>query len=173
MSSRAFERAGVIAAAMLATLLAAALQVDTITVDLRLAPDLPRLWADPHQLQQVVVNLLTNAQQALRDAELPRQLALTTQWDPGRVVVTLEVTDSGPGIPPVIQARIFEPFFTTKPAGVGSGLGLPLCQGIIESHGGTIATDARQASGGNINLSVGRGSVDFAGGRGESSRRRP
>jgi two-component system NtrC family sensor kinase len=128
-------------------LLAPALRVDTITVDLRLAADLPCLWADPHQLQQVFVNLITNAQQALRDAEPPRQLTLTTRWDPARAVVTLEVTDSGPGIPPAIQTRLFEPFFTTKPPGVGTGLGLPLCQGIIESHGGAISVRSAPGQG--------------------------
>jgi CheY-like chemotaxis protein len=114
------------------------LRVDTIAVDLHLAAHLPTLWADPHQLQQVLVNLITNAQQALRDTEPQRQLTLTTRWDPGRAVVTLEVADSGPGIPPAVQVRLFEPFFTTKLPGMGTGLGLPLCQGIIEGHGGTI-----------------------------------
>ena len=119
-------------------LLAPAFRVDTIAVELRLAADLPRLWADPHQLQQVLVNLLTNAQQALRDVARPRQVTLTTWCDPARTQVTLEVADTGPGMPPAIRARIFEPFFTTKPPGVGTGLGLPLCQGIIEGHGGTM-----------------------------------
>jgi signal transduction histidine kinase/CheY-like chemotaxis protein len=128
-------------------LLASALRVDTITVDLRLAADLPHLWADPHQLQQVLVNLITNAQQALRDVESPRQLTLITQWDATRAVVTLEVTDSGPGIPPAIQARLFEPFFTTKQPGVGTGLGLPLCQGIIEGHGGAIGVRSTPGQG--------------------------
>jgi CheY-like chemotaxis protein len=112
--------------------------MENIAVDLHLAADLPLLWADPHQLQQVLVNLVTNAQQALRDAESPRQLRLTTRWDPARSRLILEVADSGPGMPPEIQARIFEPFFTTKSPEVGTGLGLPLCQGIIEGHGGTI-----------------------------------
>ena len=114
------------------------LRVENIAVDLRLAADLPCLWADPHQLQQVLVNLVTNAQQALSQVSLPRQLTLTTQVNSTDTQVKLEVTDTGPGIPPDIRARIFDPFFTTKPPGVGTGLGLSLCQGIIESHGGTI-----------------------------------
>jgi two-component system NtrC family sensor kinase len=63
-------------------LLAPALRIENIAVDLGLAADVPRLWADPHQLQQVLVNLVTNAQQALRDVGSPRQLTLTTRWDP-------------------------------------------------------------------------------------------
>jgi two-component system NtrC family sensor kinase len=128
-------------------LLAPALRVDTITVEQCLAADLPPLWADPHQLQQVLINLLTNAHQALREAAPPRQVTLTTRWDPARTRVTLEVADTGPGMPPAIQARIFEPFFTTKPPGVGTGLGLPLCQGIIESHGGTISVRSAPGQG--------------------------
>jgi signal transduction histidine kinase len=124
-------------------LLAPPLRMENIAVNLRLASALPPLWADPHQLQQVLVNLVTNAQQALRQAPPPRQVTLTTQPDPTHTRVILEVTDTGPGIPPDIRARIFDPFFTTKPPGMGTGLGLSLCQGIIESHGGTIwATSA-------------------------------
>jgi two-component system NtrC family sensor kinase len=119
-------------------LLAPAFRVDMIDVEQRLTPELPCLWADPHQLQQVLVNLLTNAQQALRDMAAPRRLTLTTRCDPGRTQITLEVADNGSGMLPHVQERIFEPFFTTKPPGVGTGLGLPLCLGIIEGHGGTI-----------------------------------
>jgi signal transduction histidine kinase/response regulator RpfG family c-di-GMP phosphodiesterase len=119
-------------------LLVLPLRLEDIAVDLRLAPDLPPLWADPHQLQQVLMNLVTNAQQALHQVPPPRQVTLTTQIDPRRTRIMLEITDTGPGIPSDIQARIFDPFFTTKPPGMGTGLGLSLCQGIIESHSGTI-----------------------------------
>jgi signal transduction histidine kinase len=128
-------------------LLTPSLQVDTVTVELRLAAELPRLWADPHQLQQVVINLITNAQQALREVVAPRQLLVTTRVDAGQTCVTLEVTDTGLGMSPDVQARIFEPFFTTKPPGVGTGLGLPLCRGILTEHGGTLTCTSQVGQG--------------------------
>ena len=128
-------------------LLAYALRVDNIEVALQLAPELPTLGADPHQMHQVVVNLLTNAHQALRETPPPRCLTLTTGVDRRRTRVYLEVADSGPGIRPELQERIFEPFFTTKPPGVGTGLGLSLCRGIIEGHGGTISVQGQPGHG--------------------------
>jgi two-component system NtrC family sensor kinase len=130
-------------------LLAYALRVDNVAVHLDLAEHLPLLWADVHQVQQVITNLITNAHQAMRESSMPRQLTLTTQCDPTRTRVTLAVMDTGPGVPLALQARIFEPFFTTKPVGIGTGLGLSLCRGIIEKHGGTI-TVSRQLGQGAI-----------------------
>jgi two-component system NtrC family sensor kinase len=119
-------------------LLEPAFRVDAVTVNLCLDADLPSIRADADQIRQVLVNLITNAYQALREVQAPRQVTLTTRCDAARTRVTLEVVDTGPGIPPALCTRIFEPFFTTKPPGVGTGLGLSLCQGIIEGHGGTI-----------------------------------
>jgi CheY-like chemotaxis protein len=120
-------------------LLMPSLRVDNIGVHLHLAASLPPLWADSHQLQQVVVNLVTNAQQALRDTTEPRQLTLKTWYDPSHPCIIFEVIDTGPGIPLALQGRIFEPFFTTKPPGVGTGLGLSLCRGLLEGHGGVVS----------------------------------
>jgi CheY-like chemotaxis protein len=120
-------------------LLMPSLRVDNIAVHLHLAAPLPPLWADSHQLQQVVVNLVTNAQQALRDTTGSRQLTLKTWYDPSHPGIIFEVIDTGPGIPLALQGRIFEPFFTTKPPGVGTGLGLSLCRGLLEGHGATIS----------------------------------
>ncbi|MGE3539630.1 MAG: PAS domain S-box protein [Candidatus Tectimicrobiota bacterium] len=128
-------------------LLAYALQVDSVQVDWQLAPDLPLLWADPHQLHQVIVNLVTNAHQALREVPRPRVLTLTTRYEASQSCVLLEVADTGPGIPAAIQSEIFAPFFTTKPPGVGTGLGLPLCKGILEEHGGSIAVASQPGQG--------------------------
>jgi len=121
--------------------------VDTVTVDLHLADALPSLWADPDQLHQVVVNLITNAHQAMSEVPPPRCLTCITRYDPERARVILETTDTGPGIPPEIAARIFEPFFTTKPPGAGTGLGLSLCKGIVERHGGTIWVESQPGQG--------------------------
>jgi CheY-like chemotaxis protein len=112
--------------------------VDGITVQLELAENLPKLWADPHQLHHVVSNLITNAHHALRQTPPPRHLTLTTTAVADQSQVTFKVTDSGPGIPQALHRRIFEPFFTTKSQDMGSGLGLPLCQNIVEGHGGSI-----------------------------------
>ena len=128
-------------------LLAYTLQVDNITVHLELAENLPLLWADAHQIQQVITSLITNAHQALRESLALRQLTLTTRCNATRTCVTLAVTDTGPGVPPALQARIFEPFFTTKPVGIGTGLGLSLCKGIIEQHGGTITMTSQPGQG--------------------------
>ena len=123
-------------------LVAYELRTDGISVDVEVADDLPLLWADPHQLHQVFVNLVTNAHHAMRKRPGPRRLVLSARRDPASAAVRLEIADTGPGMPPDVQARIFEPFFTTKPVGEGTGLGLSLCRGIIEEHGGTIAVES-------------------------------
>jgi signal transduction histidine kinase len=128
-------------------LLAYPLRVDNVEVKRELAEDLPVLWADPHQLHQVVVNLVSNAHHAMRGNPPPRRLTLATRSDLLQGRVSLEVADTGPGIPPAIQARIFEPFFTTKPPGQGTGLGLSLCQGIVEAHGGTMRVESPSGQG--------------------------
>jgi len=121
-------------------LVAYALRVDNVDVRLDLAPNLPRLWADQYQLQQVLVNLLTNAHHAMCDVTT-RRLVIGTWHDVDRALVVLRVADSGPGVSPALRDRIFEPFFTTKPTGQGTGLGLSLCYGIVEAHGGTLALE--------------------------------
>jgi CheY-like chemotaxis protein len=145
------------------TLLAYGLRVDDVDVRLSLASDLPPLWADPHQLQQVVISLITNAHQAMREISTPRRLALTTHYDATPGLVTLEVADTGPGIGPELQERIFEPFFTTKPVGVGTGLGLPLCKGIIEGHGGTINVESQVDQGAVFRVKLSLESVPVTG----------
>ena len=120
-------------------LLAYPLRVDSVEVVFALADEMPVLRADPHQLHQVVVNLVANAHQALREIGGVRRLTLATGVEARGERVWLEVRDTGPGIAVELETRIFEPFFTTKPPGVGTGLGLSLCQGIVEGHGGRIS----------------------------------
>jgi nitrogen-specific signal transduction histidine kinase/CheY-like chemotaxis protein len=140
-------------------LLAYPLRVDNVAVHLHLDEQVPPLWGDAHQLQQVLINLLTNAQQALRAAPDPREMTLTTQYDPAPQRITLAVTDTGPGIPLALQGRIFEPFFTTKPPGVGTGLGLSLCRGIIETHGGTLEVTSAPGHGATFQMTLPVGAV--------------
>ncbi len=128
-------------------LIAYQLRVDDVEVGFDLAQDVPRMSADPHQLHQLVVNLVSNAHHALRQTRPPRRIRLTTRLDSAQERVLLEVADTGPGVPAAIQARIFEPFFTTKPPGEGPGLGLALCRGIVEEHGGSITLGNAPAGG--------------------------
>jgi two-component system NtrC family sensor kinase len=107
-----------------------------IRVLLDLSADIPAIHGDARQLQQVVLNLVTNAIQAMANIG-GGTLSIATRGD--RNTVVLDVADTGPGIPPDLRQRIFEPFFTTKPEGEGTGLGLSVSYGIVTAHGGTIA----------------------------------
>jgi PAS domain S-box-containing protein len=140
-------------------ILAYPLRLDNVTVHLHLDDQVPPLWGDPHQLQQVLLNILTNAQHALRAAPGAREITITTQYDPAQHRVTLAVADTGPGIPSALQTRIFEPFFTTKPPGVGTGLGLPLCRGMVEAHGGTLEVSSAPGHGATFRLTLPVGAV--------------
>jgi two-component system NtrC family sensor kinase len=130
------------------------LRVDDVEVVLELDPDLPLLWADPHQLHQVAVNLLSNAHHAMRQTTPPRRLTLATRVDRDRARVILDVADSGPGIPPEIGARIMEPFFTTKAPGQGTGLGLSICRGIVDAHGGVIQVSNQSPHGARFRVEL-------------------
>jgi PAS domain S-box-containing protein len=110
-----------------------------------ISADLPLVVADEDQLNQVFLNLLINAQQALETVPPPRRLWLRTDADYGAVRV--EVADNGPGVPAELRSRILEPFFTTKPVGAGTGLGLSVCHGIVVAYGGTITVDERPGGG--------------------------
>ena len=110
------------------------LRMSNIRVHLDLAPDLPLTYADPHQLQQVFLNLVNNAVDAILENAREGDLWVRTASDADRIF--LEFTDSGPGVQDA--SRVFDPFYTTKPVGKGTGLGLSICYGIITEHGGTI-----------------------------------
>jgi signal transduction histidine kinase/ActR/RegA family two-component response regulator len=108
-----------------------------IRVQLDLDPVLPFVHGDAGQLQQVLMNLIANARHAIEEQGKGGTIRVRTRRV-GEKRVLLEVSDDGPGIPQVIQARIFDPFFTTKPAGVGTGLGLAIVLGIVREHGGKL-----------------------------------
>ncbi|PYM18365.1 MAG: hypothetical protein DMD81_06085 [Candidatus Rokuibacteriota bacterium] len=142
-------------------LVAYPLRVDGIRVTLDLPEDLPLVFADPHQLHQVFLNLVTNAHQALRSATGPRQITVSSKAESDGMVC-IEVSDTGPGIADDIASRIFEPFFTTKPLGQGTGLGLPICKGIVEAHGGTLTVEGRPGVGACFRVRLPIGESDGA-----------
>jgi CheY-like chemotaxis protein len=106
---------------------------------LEIEPDLPLPLVDPSQIQQVFVNLIHNAIQAIAATGRPGTVVLRARrWREG---VALDVIDDGPGMPDALAAHAFEPFFTTKPEGKGTGLGLSISQGIVTEHGGRITLE--------------------------------
>jgi two-component system NtrC family sensor kinase len=122
------------------------LRVENIVVECSLESDLPETMADPYQLQQVVLNLLVNAEQALLGDRGSGHVWIRTYGVSGDRIA-LEVSDDGPGIAPGIASRVFDPFFTTKPAGVGTGLGLSIVYGIVQQHGGDVTLESHRGWG--------------------------
>ena len=120
--------------------------VNVVVVD-GLAAGLPHVFADPHQLQQVILNLIINAEQAMVSANGRGTLVVRTWHDAERDVVLLEIADDGPGVPEEVLPQIFDPFFTTKAVGKGTGLGLTVAYAIIQDHGGRISAESAAGSG--------------------------
>jgi signal transduction histidine kinase/CheY-like chemotaxis protein len=122
-------------------------RVTNIIVIDALAAGLPSVFADSHQIQQVLLNLIINAEQAMLSANGRGILVVRTWHDAERECVILEINDDGPGIPDDVQAKIFDPFFTTKEVGKGTGLGLTVAYAIVNEHGGRIRLESRSAAG--------------------------
>ncbi len=120
-------------------------QVDEITLDVRLPHGLPPVRGDPARLEQVLVNLMSNAVQALREVPPPRSIVIAGEAAGGRVLLT--VRDSGPGVPDEVAARVFHPFFTTKGM-QGTGLGLYISRQIVREAGGELRLAEGSAAGG-------------------------
>ncbi len=114
-----------------------------------LDPDLPHLMGDKGQLEQVVLNLMINAGEAMRGQG---RLVVTSYFSDEAKTININFEDTGPGIPPEIQARIFEPFFTTKRPGRGTGLGLSITHGIVQRHGGKINVRSLPGKGASFEL---------------------
>ena len=122
-----------------------------IDLQTELADALPAVIGDPRQLQQVCLNLVTNAVQAMAP-QGGGMLTLSTRLEADRV--TIDVTDTGPGIPERARAHIFEPFFTTKREGEGTGLGLSISYGIIAAHRGTIEVVTTSPAGTTVRVTL-------------------
>jgi two-component system NtrC family sensor kinase len=118
--------------------------VRNIQLDMTLDTRMSKVWVDPDQIQQVLFNVIKNAEQAMIDSHGGGKLTVITRGTPEGIRVT--IGDDGPGIAPDVARRIFDPFFTTKDAGEGTGLGLTICYSIIDEHGGRIWTENRPAS---------------------------
>jgi two-component system, NtrC family, sensor kinase len=121
------------------------LRTSNIDVVTQLDPVLPVVLADGHQIQQVLLNVINNARQAIESHQSGGQIKILTETSVEHVHITIR--DSGPGISAENLLRIFDPFFTTKQVGQGTGLGLSLCYGIIKEHGGNITPSSRPGEG--------------------------
>jgi PAS domain S-box-containing protein len=122
-----------------------ALSVHGVALETDLDPTIPTTWGDPGQLQQLFLNLLSNAEQAVRDWEGERRIVVCSARVASRLVVTVQ--DTGPGIAPADLDRIFNPFYTTRSVGEGAGLGLSMADAIVREHGGRIYVDSTPGEG--------------------------
>jgi signal transduction histidine kinase/CheY-like chemotaxis protein len=131
--------------------------VSNVTIIDALAAGLPQVFADGHQVQQVLLNLIINAEQAMLSVNGRGVLVVRTWHDPAQEAVVLEINDDGPGIPDDLQPKIFDPFFTTKDVGQGTGLGLTVAYAIIQEHAGRIRLESRLGRGASffVELPVG------------------
>jgi PAS domain S-box-containing protein len=121
------------------------LKVSNISVHVKLKPDMPEIKADYHQIQQVILNILINAEQAL--AEVRRRGKITVTSSVVKDRIRINIADNGPGISKNNMNRIFDPFFTTKEIGKGTGLGLSVCHGVVMAHGGKIYVESEKGKG--------------------------
>jgi len=121
------------------------MKVNNIEVIEELDADLPKTLADFHQMQQVFVNIINNAEQAMTEAHGKGRLVVKTKKV--RDMIQISFADDGPGIPEDNTKRIFDPFFTTKEVGKGTGLGLSICYGLVEAHGGRIYARSKLGQG--------------------------
>ena len=127
------------------------LVMNRVTLKQNLAQEIPLISGNANQIQQVLINLMINAQQAM-EGRTGEVMVTTSNHNSGHVQI--QVRDTGPGIPEDQQAKIFEPFFTTKEVGKGTGLGLSVSYGIIKEHGGDIQVKSAVDRGTAFNISL-------------------
>ena len=127
------------------------LNIEVLTA---LSSGLPPVFADAHQIQQVLLNLVINAEQAMLAANGRGSLGIRTWHDAEREAVVLQVSDDGPGIPADVKSKIFDPFFTTKETGKGTGLGLTVAYAIVQEHGGSIRVDSSPDGGASFTVEL-------------------
>jgi two-component system NtrC family sensor kinase len=138
---------------------------ENVKCELKLAPDLPKIVADPAQLHQVVVNLLVNALQAMPGGG---RLTISTTADEEGVCFAVE--DTGVGMSEEVKKNIFLPFFTTKEVGQGTGLGLPVVHGIVTAHGGSVSVETEPGRGSRFEVRLPRPAPEREERRGKSER---
>ena len=109
--------------------------------------ELPLAYVDIQQIQEAIVNILVNAEQAMASHNRPGRLVLGTSYSADTRKITVSISDNGPGIPAEVIGRIFDPFFTTKPMDQGTGLGMSITYGIITEHGGSIRAESAPGEG--------------------------
>ena len=135
-----------------ASLLRGQLLAQNVELQLEFEADLPEIDLDPQRLTQVLLNLINNSAQAIAGTSRPGTIVLRTRrWHGG---VAIDVRDDGPGMPRAVAGQAFEPFFTTKPEGQGTGLGLPIAQGIVREHGGQITLTTAPGEGATFTVEL-------------------
>jgi two-component system NtrC family sensor kinase len=129
------------------------LRVDDVSLKTELDETIPEISVDPHQIQQVLINLINNAYHALLD-QGGGSVMIKSRQEQDTIII--ECIDDGPGIPDEIKRKIFDPFFTTKEVGMGTGLGLSICYGIIKEHDGSIEVESHPGFGTRFIVSLPR-----------------
>jgi signal transduction histidine kinase/CheY-like chemotaxis protein len=127
------------------------LRLNNVELCTEFEPGLPQVVADGAQLQQALLNLILNAEQAMRGRTL-RRLTVGVRYQEDAAAIELSVTDTGHGIDQANLSRIFDPFFTTRDVGEGTGLGLSICYGIVRDHGGQICVTSKVQIGTTFSL---------------------
>jgi CheY-like chemotaxis protein len=128
------------------------LMAQRVEAQIEIEPDLPMPDVDPNQIQQVFVNLINNAAQAIASTGRPGNILVRARrWLDG---VAIDIIDDGPGMSETLAAQVFEPFFTTKAEGEGTGLGLSISQGIVKEHGGRIMLSSEEGRGSTFTVQL-------------------